>query len=200
MRQLDGRHQLFAATALAGSMDGYRIVLSADVEDFFADWRRTSALFLLLCGAVSVVFAAALYLVLRRMNRPLQNLTETARQIAGGDYAARTPVAAARRDELGELGRTLNDASARIQRQLAQLSAGMAAHILNRIPVLFHLERNRKSLKRQDFCQNRVAGGRGLTDRLLFGMLRHSLQIPAHSPAQNNATNESPAAVGAVTL
>ena len=31
--------------------------------------------------------------------------------------------AAARRDELGELGRTLNDASARIQRQLAQLSA-----------------------------------------------------------------------------
>src|SRR5699024_3031347 len=99
------------------------IVLSADVEDFFADWRRTSALFLLLCGAVSVVFAAALYLVLRRMNRPLQSLTETARQIAGGDYAARTPVAAARRDELGELGRTLNDASARIQRQLAQLSA-----------------------------------------------------------------------------
>ena len=104
-------------------MDGYQIVLSADVEDFFADWRRTSALFLLLCGAVSVVFAAALYLVLRRMNRPLQSLTETARQIAGGDYAARTPVAAARRDELGELGRTLNDASARIQRQLAQLSA-----------------------------------------------------------------------------
>ena len=37
VRQLDGRHQLFAATALAGSMDGYRIVLSADVEDFFAD-------------------------------------------------------------------------------------------------------------------------------------------------------------------
>ena len=123
VRQLDGRHQLFAATALAGSMDGYQIVLSADVEDFFADWRRTLALFLLLCGAVSVVFAAALYLVLRRMNRPLQSLTETARQIAGGDYAARTPVAAARRDELGELGRTLNDASARIQRQLAQLSA-----------------------------------------------------------------------------
>ena len=123
VRLLDGRHILFATTALAGGMEGWRIAVCADIEDFYADWQRTGALFLALCAAVSVVFAAALYLVLRRMNRPLQSLTETARRIAAGDYAARTPAAAARRDELGELGRTLNDASAQIERQVAQLAA-----------------------------------------------------------------------------
>ena len=73
--------------------------------------------------AVSVLFAAGLNAVLRRMNRPLQNLTETARLVAAGDYTARTPVAHTRRDELGELGRTLNDMTARVQDQLAQLAA-----------------------------------------------------------------------------
>ena len=123
VRLLKDRHVIFATTALSGAMEGWRITVCADIQDFYTDWQRTAGLFLALCAGVSVVFAAALYLVLRRMNRPLQNLTQTARQIAAGNYAARTPVAAARSDELGELGSTLNDASARIQGQIAQLAA-----------------------------------------------------------------------------
>lgn len=123
VREVMGRHLIFATTSMSGSMEGYVITACADMEEFFRDWQRTALLFTLLCAAVSVLFAAGLYAVLRRMNRPLQSLTETARQVAAGDYTARTPVADTRRDELGELGRTLNDMTARVQDQLAQLAA-----------------------------------------------------------------------------
>lgn len=123
VREVEGRHLIFATTCMSGTMEGYVITACADMEDFFADWRQTSLLFTLLCVAVSILFAAGLYAVLRRMNRPLQSLTETARQVAAGDYSARTPVADTRRDELGELGRTLNHMTARVQDQLAQLAA-----------------------------------------------------------------------------
>ena len=89
VRLVEGRHLFFATTALAGDLTGYAVTVQADMEDFYTEWRRTGAVFLSLGSAVGAAFAAGLYLVLRRMNRPLQALTETARALAAGDYARR---------------------------------------------------------------------------------------------------------------
>ena len=52
VRQVNGRHLIFATTCMSGSMEGYVITACADMEEFFADWRRTALLFTLLCAAV----------------------------------------------------------------------------------------------------------------------------------------------------
>ena len=125
VRVLGGRHIIFATTALAGDLGGYRVAASSDMEDFYSQWQGIAAVFGLLCGGVSVFFAAALYLMLRRMNRPLQALTATAHTLAAGDYTARAlpPGRPPRRDEVGELARTLDDLAGKVTAQLAELTA-----------------------------------------------------------------------------
>ena len=129
VRLVEGRHLFFATTALAGDLTGYAVTVQADMEDFYTEWRRTGAVFLSLGSAVGAAFAAGLYLVLRRMNRPLQALTETARALAAGDYARRAaaPGAPPRRDEVGELARVLDQLAGRVQAQLRQLAEEAAA-------------------------------------------------------------------------
>ena len=121
VRRLDGRHILFATTAFTGELTGYTVSCCADIEDFYAQWRRMGSLALGLGAGVCAMFAAGLYLVLRRMYRPLGALTATARTLAGGDFSARA--AAARSDELGELARTLNEMAGRVERQVGELAA-----------------------------------------------------------------------------
>lgn len=123
VRVLDGRHVIFATTALSGDLEGYLVGASCDIEDFFAQWNSIAALFWVLSAIVSVVFALALFVVLGRMSRPLNHLTLAARAMAVGDYSVRATGKRPRRDELGELGRTLDDLADRVQNQLGELAA-----------------------------------------------------------------------------
>lgn len=125
--EADGSHCIYASTAFDGALEGYWFTASADVEEFYRQWQRTGGLLLGLAAGASVLFAAGLYAVLRRMNRPLQALTVASAAMAEGDYAARAGDAAERRDELGELGRTLDTLAARVGAQLRELEADAAS-------------------------------------------------------------------------
>ena len=129
VRVVGGRHLFYATTALAGELTGYAVTVQADIEDFYADWQRTGAAFAGAGAGIGAVFAAGLYAVLRRMNRPLRALTETARALAAGDYDRRAlaPGAPPRRDEVGELGSVLDEMAGRVQAQLRALEAEAAA-------------------------------------------------------------------------
>lgn len=120
VRVLDGRHVIFATTMLSGELSDYTISACADIEDFYAEWRQMSLVFSGVTAAVSLLFAVGLFLVLHRMYRPIKSLTTTAAALAGGDFSARAD--AARRDELGDLARTLNDMAGQVAAQLAQLA------------------------------------------------------------------------------
>ena len=116
-----GRHFLLAVTALSTPLEGWNVAACADIEDFYDQWERVTALVFTLVGAVAVLFAAGLYAVLCRMNRPLGALTRSARAMAGGDYSVKIGQTA-RRDELGELARTLEDLADKVTAQLDELA------------------------------------------------------------------------------
>ena len=117
-----GRHFLLAVTVLGDPLEGWSVAACADIEDFYDQWERVTALVLALVGAVAVLFAVGLYAMLRRMNRPLGALTRSARAMAGGDYTVKIGQTA-RRDELGELARTLEELAATVTAQLDELAA-----------------------------------------------------------------------------
>ena len=121
VRLLNGRHVLFATTMLSDNLAGYIISGSSDIESFYAEWQRMDLVCLAAAAGVSVLFALGLYLVLKRMYRPLRSLTDTARVLAGGDFTARADPG--RADELGELARTLNVMAGTVGRQMEELAA-----------------------------------------------------------------------------
>lgn len=61
---------------------------------------QTRRAFLLAGAAVSAVLAAALYVVLRGLSRPMERLARVAGRLADGDYTARSPERT--RDEVGQ--------------------------------------------------------------------------------------------------
>jgi PAS domain S-box-containing protein len=82
---------------------------------------RNSTLFVLLigCGGV-VLLGAGVLLLARQIARPVQALTGTARRIAEGDLDCRAPVTT--RDEIGELGRSFNLMTERLESLYHELS------------------------------------------------------------------------------
>jgi two-component system, OmpR family, sensor histidine kinase VicK len=73
-----------------------------------ADTRSdvTKVLFLVAMAAAAIALALAWYSG-RRITRPIQQLTATAREVRGGNLAAQAPVGGA--DEVGQLGETFNE-------------------------------------------------------------------------------------------
>lgn len=111
--------QLFVSSRLATVSPDTIVTCAFPMEGFYQEWARIRLLFLTIGGVVSGVFAIALYLVLARMYRPLAQVTGTARAIAAGDLAARAPDQ--RRDEVGELGRAMNQMAGQVQHKIDEL-------------------------------------------------------------------------------
>jgi signal transduction histidine kinase len=77
------------------------------------DLRRGLAMLLALLGAL----ALGAFPIARAVVRPLERVTETARRLGEGDLAARSGLA--RRDEIGVLGRTVDEMAERLQQLVA---------------------------------------------------------------------------------
>ena len=119
VRHTEAGRRLFAATALSDTLSGTTLVFDTDMEAFYLQWENTARLFLLAGGAISIVFALALYAVLRRLYQPLKVVTETANRLAAGERDARAPVT--RKDEFGELAASLNGMADTVNRQMSEL-------------------------------------------------------------------------------
>lgn len=120
--QSSGAHYLYAINVFSGPLERYYLIAAEPIEDFYTQWHGITALFLSLTLAVAVLFAIGLYAVLRTMNRPLDALTQSARAMAAGNYTIAIGQSK-RRDELGELARTLEELAARVDAQLKELAA-----------------------------------------------------------------------------
>ncbi len=72
-----------------------------------------------------VLLALAGWVVFRRILRPIRDLVKQCRALAAGDYAARSALPPG--DELGELGRVLNDSAAHIEQLLRDIEREHAA-------------------------------------------------------------------------
>ncbi len=111
--------RLFIAAALPASLGQIVVVYSADMEPFYRQWEQVLRLLWLAGSTAAVVYAAALYALLRWMYQPLCRVTAAARALAAGQLDARAEVV--RKDEFGELAGALNSMADTVQSQLGQL-------------------------------------------------------------------------------
>ncbi|MGN0975897.1 MAG: ATP-binding protein [Gemmiger sp.] len=89
---------IFAASCMGG--------LSSYVGDMTSMFVLSAGLMLLVCSALSLVFA-------RRITRPIEDISRAARQLGSGDFTARAPVGGC--EELAEFATTFNNMAARLQ-------------------------------------------------------------------------------------
>ncbi len=114
-----GRHVLYISAVLPAPPEDVAVTCAFDMEAFFVQWAQTRRAFLLAGAAVSAVLAAALYVVLRGLSRPMERLARVAGRLADGDYTARSPERT--RDEVGQLAHALNEMAARVEWNVAEL-------------------------------------------------------------------------------
>jgi two-component system, OmpR family, sensor histidine kinase VicK len=110
VRQTFGSQSFFTALApiVSSTRDPVAVLALSSPASIVADTRSdvTKALFLVAMIAAGIAMALAWYSG-RRITRPIQQLTATARAVRGGDLEAQAPVGG--EDEVGQLGETFNE-------------------------------------------------------------------------------------------
>lgn len=122
VREVEQRHHLYVTSRLPGQSIVF--TRTQDVSALFSSWRDLAALYLVACAAVSVSFALALFFILRRLSRPLEALTKSAKCLSAGSYETRVPVRG--QDEVAELSASFNEMATSVQQNmegLAQIAA-----------------------------------------------------------------------------
>jgi len=108
-------------------MDKYMVSPTETHRAFLTAVHR----YLLWAGLVALVLSFLLsYLLTRRVLRPLLQMAEASRQIAAGNFTAR--VEAARRDEIGEVGKAFNRMADSLE-QLERLRKSMVADVAHEL-------------------------------------------------------------------
>ncbi len=108
---------------VAVPVEAGRVVrLAVPLADNLATQRRMRTRLLVGAGVGFVAVVLLSWLVIRRLVRPLQAMTETAEQLARGDYAARPPAAAAAAaGEVGVLAHALTHLAGEVQARFAEV-------------------------------------------------------------------------------
>lgn len=115
--QWEGRHLLVYRQPInTHNISVYKL------EDITYVWERMRMLglcLILLTFVVTGVVCLVIFLVLRKVLQPLQNLNAGAKQIARGEYHER--IAVCRKDEIGELSENFNQMADAVQLQIKKL-------------------------------------------------------------------------------
>ena len=85
--------------------DDYRLITTKKMTESSALWDKLKYIFLILSGVLSLVLATALYMILRRLTRPLHQLSQITREVAAGNYER---IRIKGKDEIAELGKDFN--------------------------------------------------------------------------------------------
>ncbi len=115
--QWEGRHLLvYVQLGIVHGCSTYKL------EDITYVWERMRILgigLILLTCIVTGVVCLMIFLVLKKVLKPLQNLNAGAKQIARGNYDER--IAVHRKDEIGELSENFNQMADAVQLQIEKL-------------------------------------------------------------------------------
>ena len=114
-RRVGGTRYIFIKSELD---DGY-ITYVKDVSYLDDDWRAIAIIFVSISLCVTVVLAAVLFVILKRLSSPLSKLTRGVEAVAEGDYSVRTSVSGG--DEFSELSDGFNHMTEQISEQIAAL-------------------------------------------------------------------------------
>lgn len=101
------------------------LVYARDISQIDDFRKNVSQVFTATNVAVVALMGVGIYLLLRRMTRPIDKLNQATAEIAGGAYDKR--VAMNRRDELGNLGENFNRMADSVEEHMGQLTKAAEA-------------------------------------------------------------------------
>ena len=110
---------LIVVSAFNSYSDSYTLVYAHDLQRFTAEHASLSR-FLIISGVViTALLAAGLYILLRRLSKPIENLDKATGYISDGDYSMRVPTQG--KDELATLARHFNSMADVIEMKISEL-------------------------------------------------------------------------------
>ncbi len=105
IQRKDGIQTACLIVSFETGKDDYRLITTKKLTESSALWDKLKYIFLILSGVLSLVLATALYMILRRLTRPLHQLSQITREVAAGNYER---IRIKGKDEIAELGKDFN--------------------------------------------------------------------------------------------
>ncbi|WP_342562308.1 HAMP domain-containing sensor histidine kinase [Paenibacillus sp. FSL R7-0345] len=123
--QADGKerqneHIITLSMPLPAPYQDLELTYNRDISGLYAQQQELNRFFVLINWIAGPVLALLLYLLIRRLTKPLKQLSETTRTIAEGDYSNRVELHS--RDEFGELAVHFNRMAAAVEQRMTELS------------------------------------------------------------------------------
>ncbi|MEC0372161.1 sensor histidine kinase [Paenibacillus chibensis] len=113
-------HQIERSSKLPAPYDHLILVYSRSIEDLYASQRELNRYIVFIQLIAGPLLAAALYMLIRQITRPLRQLSRTTQTIAEGKYGER--VALKNKDEFGELAQHFNQMASAVESHVVDLS------------------------------------------------------------------------------
>lgn len=107
-----GIQTAYVVTVFEVNGNSYRLAAIRTLTGLTTLWDQLRLIFLLLSGIISVILAVVLYVIMRRLTRPLNLLSQKTREVVEGNYEL---IAVNGNDEIAELGRDFNLMTAAVQ-------------------------------------------------------------------------------------
>lgn len=119
IRKVDKKTYVIVSGKLPSPYASYTLVYQYDTTEAINSWSDLKNLLFIAGFVLSVLFALGLLFVLNRIFRPLQQITQTSKDIANGAYETRLSISG--HDELTEMSHSFNYMAEEIQRQMTEL-------------------------------------------------------------------------------
>lgn len=119
IQEINKKTYVFVSGKLPAPYDSYALVYHYDTTEAIESWSDLKNMLFLAGFTLSVFLAFGLLLVLNRIFKPLQQISQTSIDIANGNYETRIPVSG--HDELAEMAQSFNHMAEEIQRQMTEL-------------------------------------------------------------------------------
>ena len=115
----DGEKYITVQVQLKEPYHSYSLLYSYHLVNFNQDWENMTYYFILAGVLISMLLSVVLYIVLRKLTKPILELNNATKEISDGNYKKRVIVKG--NDELARLGAYFNIMSEKIQQNIESL-------------------------------------------------------------------------------
>ncbi len=114
------RHYIQIAKKLPTPHENLTLVYLRNIQSLYEMQQNINHFFIVINFLVGTVLLALLYIVVRKITKPLSILSEITKQMADGNYSKRVTITS--KDEIGELGSNFNKMAEAVGEQVKALS------------------------------------------------------------------------------
>ncbi|MFP4975499.1 sensor histidine kinase [Paenibacillus sp. CN-4] len=113
-------HVIRLAMQLPAPYQQMELIYQRDISSLYSQQQELNRFFVMINWIVGPVLALLLYLLIKKLTKPLKQLSETSKTIAEGDYTNRVNLHS--KDEFGELALHFNQMAAVVEQRINDLS------------------------------------------------------------------------------